>query len=339
LIKEAHQIRDPIFHAKMWAGLLVVVPCAAWQVKGRTMVNDPEHIKALNSQPGSFWIAAPQAVFAGMTYDDARMLLGTALSHVSEHLNETRDAKVYEVIHEEDLPDGFDSRVQWPGLVHPIRDQQRCGSCWAFSASEVLSDRVAIADGKESPVLSPEDMVSCDHGDMGCQGGRLDQAWKYLTQTGIVTDSCMPYSAGNGDAPSCATTCMDSESFQRTKAKSAYAISGVNNMQKDIMMHGPIQAAFMVFKSFMSYQSGVYHKHSWEMVPEGGHAIKIVGWSMEQHLLGQVEYWLVANSWGISWGEDGFFRIVRGKDACGIESLGPPFAGLPAVTEDEFLVV
>merc|ERR1711957_653154 len=94
-----------------------------------------------------------------------------------------------------DIPDEFDARTKWPGLVHPIRDQQRCGSCWAFSASEVLSDRVAIADGKESPVLSPEDMVSCDHGDMGCQGGRLDQAWKYLTRTGIVTDSCMPYSA------------------------------------------------------------------------------------------------------------------------------------------------
>lgn len=321
------------------AGLFVVAPCAAWQVKGRTLVNDPEHIKVLNSQPGSSWIAAPQTIFEGITYDDARMLLGTALSHISEHVNETRDAKVYDVIREEHLPVGFDARTHWPSLVHPIRDQQRCGSCWAFSASEVLSDRVAIAEGRVSPVLSPEDMVSCDQLDMGCQGGMLPQAWKYLIQTGIVTDSCMPYSAGSGEAPSCATSCVDNESFRRTKAKSAYAISGTKNMQKEIMMHGPIQAAFMVFKSFMSYQSGVYHKHLWEMLPEGGHAIKIVGWGVDDQLFHEVKYWVVANSWGSSWGEDGFFRIVRGKDACGIESRGPPYAGLPADSGDDFLVL
>merc|ERR1712028_171125 len=94
------------------------------------------------------------------------------------------------------------------GLVHPIRDQQRCGSCWAFSASEVLSDRVAIATGKASPVLSAEDMVSCDKMDAGCQGGSLPNAWSYLTNTGIVTDTCMPYSAGGGTVPSCGMETM-----------------------------------------------------------------------------------------------------------------------------------
>merc|ERR1719236_250729 len=227
-----------------------------------------------------------------MTFDDARVLLGTDLMHISEHLGTTHDDNHYAAM--EDPPASFDARTQWPGLIHPIRDQQRCGSCWAFSASEVLSDRVAIATKKASPVLSPEDMVSCDKGDMGCQGGQLPMAWDYLKDTGIVTDTCFPYSA----------------------------VKGVQNMMKEIMTNGPIQVAFKVYKSFMSYKTGVYSKHFWELLPEGGHAVKIVGWGTENG----TDYWLVANSWNTSWGDEGFFKIKRGSNQCGIETMGPPYA-------------
>merc|ERR1712224_166446 len=98
-------------------------------------------------------------------------LLGTELLHISDHLDECLDDSAYDAV--TDVPAEFDARTQWKDLIHPIRDQKHCGSCWAFSASEVLSDRVAIASKKASPVLSPEDMVSCDKGDMGCQGGLL----------------------------------------------------------------------------------------------------------------------------------------------------------------------
>merc|ERR1719454_634122 len=148
-----------------------------------------------------------------MTFDEARALLGTHLSHISEHLDQCLDDSVYDVVEDGDIPASFDARTKWPGLIHPIRDQQRCGSCWAFSASEVLSDRVAIATKKASPVLSPEDMVSCDKGDMGCQGGMLPMAWDYLKSTGIVSDKCLPYGAGGGIAPKCPTTCADSETW------------------------------------------------------------------------------------------------------------------------------
>lgn len=178
-------------------------------------------------------------------------------------------------------------------------------------------------------------MVSCDKGDMGCGGGQLPMAWKYLTSTGIVTDSCMPYAAGNGTKPACSSKCADSESFARSKASSAYAINGVTNMQKEIMTNGPIQVAFKVYKSFMSYKTGVYKKHLWELLPEGGHAVKIVGWGVES----SQPYWLVANSWDTTWGLDGFFKIARGSNQCGIETLGPPYAGLPDTSTEDTIVV
>merc|ERR1712187_120951 len=130
-----------------------------------------------------------------------------------------------------------------------------------------------------------------------------------------LTDSCFPYTAGSGNAPSCVSKSVD-------------AINGVANMQKEIMTNGPIQVAFKVFKSFMTYKSGVYKKHFWEFLPEGGHAVKIVGWGTEN---GE-DYWLVANSWNTTWGLSGFFKIARGTDQCSIETRGPPYAGMPATS-------
>jgi len=326
--------------------VLFAAPCASQGEytgpSGDALINDAAFVDRLNAARNSTWIAAPQSYFEGMTYDDARVLLGTFPSDISEH--KTLPDSVYQGILDDDLPFDFDSRTRWPGLIHPVRDQQKCGSCWAFSASEVLSDRVAIASGRPSPVLSTEDLVSCDKGDEGCGGGRLPNAWKYLTSTGIVTDTCMPYGAGDGEAPKCRRKCADSEPFVRTMARSAYAINGPINMQKDMLMNGPIQIGFLVYPSFMNYKSGVYYTHIWEFMPLGGHAVKVLGWGLQNvtflhfwHF--QVPYWTVANSWGSEWGEEGYFRILRGWNHCEMETMGPPYAGLPELAAGEDLIV
>jgi len=180
---------------------------------------------------------------------------------------------------------------------------------------------------------------------MACNGGQLPKAWEYLKNTGIVSDKCFPYEAGDGVAPSCPTKCEDGESWTESKVKvsSAYAIEGALNMQKEIMTNGPIQVAFKVYGSFMSYKSGVYQPHWYEFLPEGGHAVKIVGWGSEETsgVFGKktTDYWLVANSWNTNWGLDGLFKIKRGSNSCGIETMGPPYAGIPATAAAESAVV
>merc|ERR1712151_828669 len=263
----------------------------------------------------------------------ARVVLGTDLLHIANHLDQVLDDSVYASIANESIPASFDATTQWAGLIHPIRNQERCGSCWAFSASEVLSDRYAISRNTPSPVLSAQDLVSCDDRNMGCEGGYLDRAWDYLVNTGIVTDTCMPYESGDGNVPECPTTCSNQEDeFQKYKAQNSYTIKGAEHMQKDIFEHGPIQVGFYVYSSFYRYHSGIYHKLKHETKPEGAHAVKIVGYGVENGR----KYWTVANSWGTDWGEDGFFRILRGHDHCGIESEG--YAGLPAL-ESDILVI
>ena len=92
------------------------------------------------------------------------------------------------------LPKSFDSRDKWGNCIHPIRDQKKCGSCWAFAASEALSDRFCLASNQQiDVVLSPQDLVSCDWWDHGCSGGIISWAWSYMTSHGLVSESCFPY--------------------------------------------------------------------------------------------------------------------------------------------------
>jgi len=226
----------------------------------------------------------------------------------------------------QDLPDSFNSLTQWPECVHEIRDQGHCGSCWAHAASEVLSDRYCIASNKTvNVVLSPQEMVSCDYMDLGCSGGILTMSWVYLRMFGIATEQCKPYKSGDGSVPSCPwfeKTCEDGSTYKKYKASSFYWLLTINGIKESLMTKGPVETGFSVYEDFMNYKSGVYKRQSDTML--GGHAVKIVGWGKEN---GE-EHWIVANSWGPSWGETGYFRIAFGE--CGFDSTGM-IAGDPSL--------
>jgi cathepsin B len=205
-------------------------------------------------------------------------------------------------------PTKFDSRVQWPNCIHPIRDQGQCGSCWAFAASESLSDRLCIAGGA-NVVLSPQWLVDCNTQNYGCNGGYPIKAWQFMMTTGIVADACVPYTAADGKCPA---SCTGTGSMTKYYASSANTYSNPASIQAEIMATGPIEAAFTVYQDFMSYTSGVYI-HTWGS-QLGGHAVKMIGWGVS----GTTNYWICANSWNTNWGIQGYFWIEFGQ--CGIDS-------------------
>jgi cathepsin B len=326
-------------HQMMFRGsVLLLLGCFVNGIMNQAVVPqyDDSHainlddIHAINSFSNRTWTAGINDFFRNKTVRDVHHLCGTVLVHddvdvtprVSHTEGELRNVSV---------PLEFDVRTKWPQSIHPIRNQERCGSCWAFSAAEVLSDRFTIATkGATNVVLSPEDLVSCDTDNMGCRGGQLPTAWQYMKDTGIVSDACFPYTSGDGTSATCRHTCEDSEQFAKSKHKVAhyYKLRTVEDIQKDIMSRGPVQAAFRVYKSFMSYKSGVYQRSWWKFwdFMMGGHAVKIVGWGTTD-TDPPVEYWTVANSWDTTWGEKGYFKIKRGVNMCGIE--GNVYAGQP----------
>jgi cathepsin B len=230
------------------------------------------------------------------------------------------------------LPETFDSRTQWPNCVHQIRDQQSCGSCWAFAASEVLSDRFCIATkGATNVVLSPQDLVSCDSQDYGCQGGYVDKSWDYIRDTGIVSDECLPYTSGDGDSGTCpfnSSKKCKKGTFKKYKVSKHNQHTTIADAKNSLVNEGPIETGFEVYDDFMSYSGGVYRRTSDSLL--GGHAVKIVGWGKDTD---GTEYWIVANSWNTNWGEKGFFRIAFGE--CDFE--GSMWSGTPVTTEENHL--
>ena len=145
--------------------------------------------------------------------------------------------------------------------------------------------------------------------------------------SGLVSETDYPYALPscdhhiNGTKPPCGPEqgtpkCDHSktEGKKKIKGKSHYGVSGEAAIQTEIMTHGPVEAAFTVYEDFLAYKTGVYSHTTGQAL--GGHAIRILGWGVENG----TPFWEVANSWNSDWGNQGYFRIARGSDECGIES-------------------
>jgi len=224
-----------------------------------------------------------------------------------------------------DIPQQFDAREQWPecaSIIGVITNQNPCGSCWAMSSAAVLADRMCIS-GNSAGQLSPQYLVYCGKETYGCQGGTVPTVWKQLVEQGTVTEECVPFTARNG---ACPARCKDGSPINDTMIFRAAGVvvpwdetpeGRVAAIQTEIMTNGSVQANFQVFDNFYTYSGGVYQRTTSSKIV-GGHAVRIIGWGTTED---NVDYWIVANSWSIDWGEGGFFRILRGNNECNIEDV------------------
>jgi len=298
------------------------------------------------------WTATEDNKFAQYTDEEKRKLMG--VNHVQNSVHSRRNLGNTRHLNVE-LPDNFDAREQWGSTcpsVKQIRDQSSCGSCWAFGAVEAMSDRICIhSKGKAQPSLSARDLLSCckDCG-FGCNGGDPYQAWNFWHIEGIVTGSnftantgCQPYPFAPCEhhstathfkpcphdlypTPQCEKTCKSGYSRDYAADKyfglEPYAVEqDEESIRKELFTNGPLEVSFDVYDDLLAYKGGIYVHQGGKL--DGGHAVKLVGWGVEN----KVPYWIIANSWNQDWGEDGYFRMLRGVNECGIE--GGVVGGLP----------
>lgn len=191
------------------------------------------------------------------------------------------------------------------GVVNPIRDQGRCGSCWAHSAIAIIESSVAINHG-QLMYLSEKQLIDCDHNSNGCNGGSVNLAILYALKNGVCTQK---YQSGTDN-----NTCQRCN--QVVKVTKSYPYRGYKQMVLAIQK-GPITANIDA-SNLRSYGSGIIDA-SFNCTIFPNHVVTLVGYDQEVIDGQTVYYWIARNSWGSDWGENGYFKIVSGENKCGIE--------------------
>jgi hypothetical protein len=196
-----------------------------------------------------------------------------------------------------DFPERFDWREMYG--VTAVKDQGQCGSCWAFAAIGVLESKVYLDTGVE-PDFSEQQLVDCDSMSSGCNGGNYDSAWEYLKDPGACMEADYPYHAQNQQ-------CEDTSHDPYVRVTSyEYLNDSVDSIKAALQDYGPVATVMGANNNFQMYTGGCLADDSNTGI---NHGVVIVGWD---DTICEGGSWIVKNSWGDGWGDNGFFTIRRG---------------------------
>ncbi|WJZ83254.1 hypothetical protein VitviT2T_002952 [Vitis vinifera] len=233
------------------------------------------------------------------------------------------DAQKAPILPTNDLPEDFDWRDH--GAVTAVKNQGSCGSCWSFSTTGALEGANFLATGNLVS-LSEQQLVECDHEcdpeemgscDSGCNGGLMNTAFEYtLKAGGLMKEEDYPYTGT--DRGSC--------KFDKTKIAASVSNFSVISLDEDqiaanLVKNGPLAVAInAVF--MQTYVGGVSCPYICSKRLD--HGVLLVGYGSAGYApirMKDKPYWIIKNSWGENWGENGFYKICRGRNVCGVDSM------------------
>lgn len=240
--------------------------------------------------------------FAAYTPAEYRSLLGYKGSHTKSRTTK-KAFKSY--------PESIDWRDKQ--CVTPVKDQGQCGSCWAFSTIQAIESHYAIETGILYS-FSEQQLVDCVTGCYGCNGGLMSAGFEYIINelNGMLcTDTEYKYTGVEGTCKKCKdpvgpvmTGCINIEE------------SNEDDLAEKVANYGPATVAIDASNwSFQLYSGGIYDDPSCSSFSLD-HGVGCVGYGSENN----IKYWIVKNSWGRSWGENGYIRMIWENNQCGIAS-------------------
>jgi len=208
------------------------------------------------------------------------------------------------------------STVDWreEGYVTPVKDQGDCSSCWAFSTTGTLEGAHFKKTG-QLVSLSEQNLVDCStpYGNLGCGGGYVDTAFKYIKENGgVATEEAYPYTGKQGECR------FDSNTIGATLTGwQEIRWASESDLESAVSEIGPVSASIDASnRGFQFYKEGVYYDPDCDSF-RMNHAILVVGYGEEN---GE-NYWIVKNSWDETWGDKGYIKMAKDRDNhCGIAS-------------------
>eukprot|EP01083_Nonionella_stella_P160999 526803_1 len=260
--------------------------------------------------------------FSDMTFDEFKLYVhGHNESCLTK--NENKNDNSVQITADIEAPDAIDwTNISGKSYVTPVKDQKSCGSCWAFSTTGSIESQSAIALGVTDAnitMLSEQELIDCSHleGNLGCMGGQMDHAFKYVERAGgLCSESEYPYKAWSDPVcreDKCATKYYPIKSYTDVQHDSTDSL-------KTAVAAGPVSIAVDASgSSWQHYKSGVMDDKCGTRLD---HGVLAVGYGLDTK--SGEEYWKVKNSWGTSWGMDGYLLICRecgqngDKGECGI---------------------
>ncbi|CAF0958202.1 unnamed protein product [Rotaria magnacalcarata] len=238
------------------------------------------------------------------------------------------------------VPDTYDWRNQTrvPNAVTPIKDQRHCGSCYAFAMVGALEKTYAQIYNTSGP-LSPQQLIDCSY-ESGCEGGSFVGTFRYIKDNGdrLNLEKDYPSTPNGAKQDKCQNSSGQLLNYNQTFALQ-YRQLPTNNeayMKQTVYQQGPIYVYYNAGKregnntilreastKFDHYATGVYDVPGCPTHENMNHAMVIIGYGTENG----TDYWLVKNSWGAAWGDNGYIKIKRNSNMCGIATW-PYYAGL-----------
>jgi len=214
----------------------------------------------------------------------------------------------------ETLADSIDWTTQ--GVVTPVKDQGQCGSCWAFSTTGALESGFKLHSGNLVS-FSEQQFVDCDgFPNLGCNGGNMMFALRYSKKADICTEASYPYEATGGSCrKSGCTVGMKSGTVTGLQAVAPLIGNAKDEDMKSALQIQPLSIAIEADQDiFQHYKSGTI---TGSCGTKTDHGVLAVGYGTDSE---GYAYWKVKNSWGSSWGDDGYVMLVQGKNQCGINT-------------------
>jgi cathepsin B len=220
------------------------------------------------------------------------------------------------------LPQSLDLREIYSSCNFNIYEEGICTGSWAIAVADTVSDLLCIQNNT-NVALSPQHLVDCSQHTNVCKNSTnttlLIDTLNKVAADGLTTSACYPYTAEfTGNTGACASQCADKTPIsQLYKINTITNLTSTDDIKSFILQYGSVVATMKFYGDFRLYSKGQYNANT-NSNYLGYHSVKIIGWGVDGS---NQDYWIVANSWGISWGLNGYFYLPVNNQVL-VEALG-----------------